>query len=231
MSRRYFDPDLDPGATWWELAGAEAHHLGTVCRGRPGAAIEIFNGAGLVVEAIVREVARRSVRCEILSAKRIPAPERGLTIAVGLPKGDRADFLVEKCTELGVRRLVPLAAARAVVDPRATKLDRLRRVVIEACKQSGRAHLMTIDEVVPLQHWIDYQPAPGYLLDPAGETIDVTRMTVNAVGIGPEGGWTEAELELARRSGWSVVRWPGNILRVETAAIAFAAAHAAYAAR
>jgi 16S rRNA (uracil1498-N3)-methyltransferase len=144
-----------------------------------------------------------------------------LEVAVPLPKGDRAQFLIEKLTELGVTSVVPLATARSVVRPRDAKLEKLRRYVIEASKQCGRNVLL---EVKPLINWEAYctgsdlpmvrciaHPGGPDRLPPPG--IDV------AVAVGPEGGFTDAEIDLAQKAGWVLVDLGPRILRMETAAI------------
>src|SRR4051794_40523051 len=123
MADRYFvDQPLGPGLV--ELDGPEAHHLATVCRLRPGDAVVLFNGEGPQYPAVVKAVARRSVTLEVGAAE-TPSRERPfrLEVAAPLPKGERADFLIEKLTELGVTAFTPLHTARTVVRPRETKLD------------------------------------------------------------------------------------------------------------
>src|SRR5271165_5520594 len=117
MSERFFvECPLGPGAV--ELEGAEAHHLATVCRLRAGDAVILFNGDGFEYPARVASVGRRVVSLEILSVE-TPAREVPfrLEVAAPLPKGDRATFLIEKLTELGVTRFTPLQTARSVVHP------------------------------------------------------------------------------------------------------------------
>jgi 16S rRNA (uracil1498-N3)-methyltransferase len=129
--RYYVDSALAPGQV--ELSGPEAHHLATVCRLRPGDAICLFNGDGREYAAEVVAVGRRHVTVRIHG---VAAPEREhrfhIEVAVTLPKGDRAQFLLEKLTELGVASFVPLRTERSVVHPRDAKLDKLHRYVIEA---------------------------------------------------------------------------------------------------
>ena len=120
--RFYVNRPLAPGHV--ELAGPEAHHLATVCRLRPGDAVRLFNGDGREYPAEVTQVAKRVVSLNVL---RVEAPERELAfrleVAAPLPKGDRAQFLVEKLTELGVTIFVPLKTARSIVEPRGAKRE------------------------------------------------------------------------------------------------------------
>lgn len=207
------------------LTGAEARHLAGVCRARPGDAVCLFNGDGREYPARVVAVERRSVTLEI---QVVESPDRErkchLEVAAPLPKGDRAQFLVEKLTELGVGRFVPLRTRRSVVHPRDAKPERLERWVIEACKQCGRNVLMQIDA---LTDWADYcqqaqLPSLRFLADPQGEPISpLDQDQPLALAVGPEGGWTEEELSQA--TGWRRVGLGPRILRVETAALALVA--------
>src|SRR5690348_8167091 len=147
--RFYINCELKPGLV--VLQGAEAHHLATVCRLRRGDAVCLFNGDGRQYPARVEEVSRREVTLGVFA---VESPQRELTfrleVAAPLPRGDRAQFLLEKLTELGVAAFVPLHTARSVVHPRETKLDKLQRHVIEASKQCRRNVLL---QVRPMAEW------------------------------------------------------------------------------
>src|SRR5262245_26107334 len=150
--RFHVNRPLDVGPI--ELDGPEAHHMTTVCRLRPGDVVCLFNGDGREFPAEVTHVAKRTVSLNVL---RIDTPERELgfhlEVAAPLPKGDRAQFLIEKLTELGVTNYVPLKTVRSVVEPREAKREKLERYVIEASKQCRRNVLMRIE---PLAEWDAY---------------------------------------------------------------------------
>lgn len=210
------------------LQGPEARHLATVMRGKPGDRVVLFCGDGCEYPAIIESVGKRDVTLSVQEATR---PNRELPlqleVAAAMPKGDRGDFMIEKLTELGVTRFVPLATERSVVHPR---IDRLQRAVIEASKQCGRNVLMEIGEVV---EWKEYCPSVN---DGARKWIaHVGDGDVNAplpqgeaepnkfvVAVGPEGGWTDEEVRLAEQCGWIIVGLGPRVLRIETAAIALA---------
>jgi 16S rRNA (uracil1498-N3)-methyltransferase len=219
------------------LVGPEAHHLAVVCRARPGGRVVLFNGDGRDYPAAVVECTRKSVTLEVAVPVEVARelPYR-VEVAAPLPKGDRGDFLVEKLTELGATRFVPLRTSRTVVEPRESKLDRLQRVVVEASKQCGRNVLM---EVGRLTDWDDHVRAIAGAarrrvahLKPRGADGDGARRGESprptppaedvSVAVGPEGGLTPAEVETAVAQGWEVVDLGPRILRVETAAIALA---------
>ncbi len=225
MSERYYvNCPLQPGPV--EVEGPEAHHLAAVCRVRAGDAVCLFNGDGREYSAEVVAVGKRSVSLRVLTVE-TPNRELGFRVEVAapLPKGDRAQFLLEKLTELGVTHFVPLRTQRSVVHPRETKLEKLERYVIEASKQCGRNVLL---QVQPLMDWQDYcrsndLPTLKVLAHPSGpESTDAHARPV-AIAVGPEGGFTEEELEWGRSAGWRLVGLGPRILRVETAAVVLAA--------
>ncbi len=235
MAERYYCPEGVSGATA-VLAADEAAHLARVSRLGVGAVVEVFDGKGLARRAEVLEVARNRV---VLRLDGDPLPERAavleLTLAVAVPKGERFDWLVEKATELGVVRLVPLLCERSVVDPRDAKLERLRRLVVEASKQSRRDRLMSIEKPV---RWADFLGSKAVLeahaklaAHPGGATCsDWPAIAAGArvvAAVGPEGGFTTSEIDAARASGWTIVSLGATILRIETAGLALAVAVAA----
>jgi 16S rRNA (uracil1498-N3)-methyltransferase len=221
MSERYYvDQPLALGPVG--LAGPEAHHLAVVCRVRPGDRVYLFNGDGRQYLAAVTEAGKRGVRLEVEAVEQ-PPRELGfrLEVAAPLPRGDRGQFLVEKLTELGVTDFVPLRTARSVVHPK--DADKLRRHVIEASKQCGRNVLMRVAQVIEWQEYVTRSGLPALRLvaHPGGESV--VRGGDVACAVGPEGGFTEEEVALARAAGWRAVSLGSRILRVETAALALAA--------
>jgi 16S rRNA (uracil1498-N3)-methyltransferase len=222
MSERYYvDQPLALGPVG--LAGPEARHLAVVCRVRPGDHVYLFNGDGRQYRAAVVEAGKHGVRLDVEAAEE-PSRELGfrLEVAAPLTKGDRGQFLVEKLTELGATEFVPLRTARSVVHPK--DIDRLRRHVIEASKQCGRNVLM---KVAPLCDWREYVgrgdlPARRLVAHPGGEAMPHGDGQDSACAVGPEGGFTDEELGLARQAGWRVVGLGNRVLRVETAALVLA---------
>lgn len=229
MSERFF-LTAAPVAGRATLSGDEARHLARVLRAKAGDSVSLFDGSGREWPARVVAIGRSDVDLETSEPIETP-PHRGLrlTLAVALPKGERQKWLVEKLTELGVDRLVPLVTERGVAEATPSAIERLSRGVIEACKQCGRNQLMEIGEPTTVADAAARKPAAtiGLLGDPTGHPLDV-----GAIGraddvfalIGPEGGFTDAEREAARSAGFQPVTLAPHVLRVETAAIAFAAA-------
>ena len=208
------------------LQGAEAHHLAQVLRARPGHQVVLFNGDGHEYAAEVVHAERR--RLELLvGERRSPERELGfrLIVAAPLPKGDRAQFLIEKLTELGAASFVPLRTSRSVIDPRDAKLERLARYVIEASKQCGRNVLMAIEPVADWQAFCQRAdlPAERWLAHVGAKAIPAKRKSDLVLAVGPEGGFTGEEVDLAEHHGWQTVSLGPRIMRVETAALALAA--------
>jgi 16S rRNA (uracil1498-N3)-methyltransferase len=205
------------------LQGPEAHHLATVCRLRPGDRVCLFNGDGREYTAELVAVARRSVDLQVLAAEE-PQRELGfrLEVAAPLPKGDRAQFLLEKLTELGATAFAPLRTERSVVHPREARLEKLQRYVIEASKQCGRNVLLKLEELTSWQMYCPRADLPELriLAHPGAPSETWPPGRDVALAVGPEGGFTDDEVALARAAGWRTVGLGPRIMRVETAALA-----------
>jgi 16S rRNA (uracil1498-N3)-methyltransferase len=227
MSERFYvNLPLTPGP--FTLDGPEAHHLATVCRLRPGSEVSLFNGDGHEYAARITQVARREITLEITAIDR-PLRELpfALEVAAPLPKGDRCQFLVEKLTELGVTKFVPLICDRSVIHPRDGKREKLERYVIEASKQCGRNVLMRIAESAAWDNYVSVGDAgevrilahPYQAGELAGMVMDAARIRI---AVGPEGGFTDGEMANAAANRWRAVALGPRILRVETAALVLA---------
>jgi 16S rRNA (uracil1498-N3)-methyltransferase len=235
------------------LTGAEAHHLINVMRARQGAKVILFDGSGLEFLARVEQLGRNEVELTVLGREEVDRElPFVLTLGVALPKGDRQKWLVEKAVELGVGRVIPLKTQRAVAQPVQQALDRLRRSVIESSKQCGRNRLMEITEPLEFSDYVDatrHQPcrvlAHPHAPHPKknfthSEDVGCVKHTDEMVhfmhptddtewsseiflAVGPEGGFTNEEVDLAAKAGWHIVDLGPRILRIETAAVLLAA--------
>lgn len=187
------------------------HHLGRVLRLRDGEPVTVTDGAGRW-----RACAFGDERLEPVDEIRwVHPPATLLTIAVAAPKGDRLEWLIAKCTEVGVDRIVLLDAERSVVrwkeERVAKQLDRLRRVATEAAMQSRRVWLPEIaGPVAP-----DDVLSSAAVAEPGGRPVAQEDVSI---AVGPEGGWSPAELACAH----DTVSLGPHVLRVETAAVAAA---------
>lgn len=199
---------------------------------KAGDPIEAFDDAGNVaIGAIERcEASHVSIRVE-----RVIPSDGGLKliIASAVPKGDRADWMIEKLSELGVHRFIPLVTARSVVLPKGKgKHERWQRIATESAKQSRRAGVMQIDELTSLKDVLSESPRALFLstepqAQPLTEFLQKSSATIlhspPLLLVGPEGGWSDEELEGFKSSSLTGLKLTGTILRVETAAIAAAA--------
>lgn len=226
MADRYFSEDLLQGDTAI-LRGSEAHHLLHVMRAKVGAEVIVFDGHNGEWWAEITKLGRAEVE---LALRKHRAVERELatefTLAVVLPKGDRQRWLIEKAVELGVSRVIPLTTARSAASA-AEPPAKLCRYVIEASKQCGRNRLL---EIAKPQSWADLAVRElvgnKFLAHPGGINVAAAECQENEatlLAIGPEGGFTDDEVALAREQGWQVLGLGERILRIETAAMALMA--------
>ena len=189
----------------------DRHHLGRVLRLRDGDDLTLGNGAGRWCRAVYRIGGDPEPVGDVVA---VPTPDPAVVVGFALIKGGRPEMVIQKLTELGVDRILPLSADRSVVqwdEAKASKqVERFRRVAREAAMQSRRAWLPTVEEMAAAR---DVQPAAGVVLaEPGGDPIDGS---VRVLLVGPEGGWTDEEL-----IGHSTVGLGPTVLRAETAAIA-----------
>jgi 16S rRNA (uracil1498-N3)-methyltransferase len=229
VSARFYSPDA-PRDGKLRLVADEAKHLSRVCRFGLGDVVEVFDGKGGATRAEVVKIDNEGVELTVVGAamQDRKAPLR-LTLASAVPKGDRFDWLVEKSTELGIERLIPIVTERSVVAPGASKLERVRKAIIEASKQCGRNQLMVLDHLSRWEHLVGTcAHAIKLIADPAGipprrwPGIAPGRLVVFAVG--PEGGFTDQEQQIADQMGWIAISLSVNTLRIETAGLAGCAA-------
>lgn len=225
----YLGADLSSGAEV-QLTGTEAHHLVRVLRKQPGDIVQLFDGRGTAADARIDSIRGRNVQLVIEHVHPATAANGTKTwVAMAPPKGDRFRWAVEKLTELGVDRLIPLATARTVVNPRDHKLEKLKQTVIAACKQCRRHSLMKITPSLKFESLFDQAKLSGLAVTLAHPVVaadsELPSDLANAnrcICIGPEGGFTDAELEFARGCGAGLASLGNTILRTETAAVAFA---------
>jgi 16S rRNA (uracil1498-N3)-methyltransferase len=229
LTRVYVDAVLEPGARL-TLTGSAAGHLTRVLRLRPEAALTLFNGRGGEYAASIERVQRSEVTVAIGAHEPLeresPFP---LTLAQGVSRGERMDLVVQKATELGVARLVPVLTERSIVRLDEQQSDRKsshwRAIAIAACEQCGRNRLPEVALPAQLRELLR-QPAGDsvrLLLSPSAprRIEDVSRPVGGVtVLIGPEGGLSDAEQEDALRAGFTAVNLGPRVLRTETAAIA-----------
>ncbi len=189
--------------------------------------VELFDSAGTVGEGAIINDSSNQLVVNITRVRASSVTARSLHIASAVPKSSRADWLIEKLCELGVARFTPLATERAVVLPEGTgKRDRWQRIAEEAARQSGRAGVMAIDTLTPLDKMLAGEPGVFGSTQPPAEPLAAIlsrEAATPTILIGPEGGWSDSEIAKLTTAGWRAVTLGPTTLRIETAAIAAAA--------
>jgi 16S rRNA (uracil1498-N3)-methyltransferase len=215
-----------------ELSGEDARHLTRVLRVERGQKFEISDNRSAYL-AEVSEAHKERVVFSIIEKLEPAPPVVGLTLLVSLIKFDHFEWALEKGTEAGVVRFIPVVAERSEkgLDRAAPKrMARWQRIVLEASQQSRRDSLPVIDAAIPLRKALATAASHRYLLDEAPGAVPIlnalpSRRTAEdtvALLIGPEGGWAAFERGLALEAGWSPVSLGPQILRAETASVAAA---------
>ncbi|MBC8031522.1 MAG: 16S rRNA (uracil(1498)-N(3))-methyltransferase [Pyrinomonadaceae bacterium] len=240
--RRFYAPPsaFSPELGSVTLASDEARHLRDVLRLQPGDEVYVFNGAGKEFHCQVERSERNAVQLKVLGPTEPARPESPLrlTLAVALLKGEKFDLVVQKVTELGVARVIPVVTKHADIRLRdasdaAKRVARWQRIAIEAAKQSGRAAVPEVTNPVIFESLVQtvkaesegasqglmFSERDGEPLLAAGRNLRAQPSSLTAL-IGSEGGWADEEIAFARAAGWSVVTLGGRTLRAETAAIA-----------
>ena len=225
----YYQDELKAGASV-RLGEDEAAHAAGSKRLREGDGVVVFDGMGIIAQARIAAMTKRGgLDVEILSIETAPPLRPAITVASAVPKGERAATLLNMITQLGVSEFIPLASNRSVATGAKLTGERGRRIVIEACKQARCAHLPTLSPPMsPMEAATRAADADGMALaaHPAGlplrEVVDHHSVGAGAITllIGPEGGFTEDEVDAMRGGSAQIVTLGRNILRTETACIA-----------
>ena len=234
--RRFYAPRIafDADSDTIMLSAEEARHARDVLRLDRGDEVFVFDGEGREYRCVIADIASRSLTLTVAEEAQPAKPESplDLTLAVALLKGEKFDLVVQKATELGVTKLVPLITARADVRIRepqdaARKVERWQRIALEAAKQCGRARLTLVNAPTNLDEFfrsisevqlkVMFTERDGGSLNVAVESKPDFKNVIAMVG--SEGGWTDEELSQARKHGWQLVTLGGRTLRAETAAI------------
>jgi 16S rRNA (uracil1498-N3)-methyltransferase len=228
MDLFYVQPSqLDPEHARAIIDGDEFHHLARVLRCQPGDLVPITDGAGFAAELMIEAIGKHSLEGAIKNPRTVPPPETQVTVALSLLKSpQRFDLFLEKATELGVARIVPMITKRTVSTPDSSKigrkLERWRGIVYSAARQSRRYHLPELTSPLALREALSLD---GYDLrliaheseevfpafEPAGKNILFL--------VGGEGGFTDAEVADAAAAGFTPVSFGESVLRAETAGI------------
>jgi 16S rRNA (uracil1498-N3)-methyltransferase len=228
MRRRFFVDEVRNGKA--QIEGDDARHLTRVLRVEPGQRYEISDNCNVYLAEI--ETARKE-NVVFKTLEKLPASPASarFELYAGLIKFDRFEWIVEKATELGVTEIVPIEATRSergLEKAAAKRVERWRRIALEASQQSRRTRLPEIAEPVPLAQALARTGTYRYVLDenpgtmPLFQALPAVHTAQDTVAIltGPEGGWTEEERASFTAAGWAPVSMGPLILRAETAVIA-----------
>jgi 16S rRNA (uracil1498-N3)-methyltransferase len=232
--RRFYAPPNAFADQTVTLAADEARHLRDVLRLKAGDEVYVFNGVGREFRCTVSSTARDSadlrIDAEVEPAK--PESQLQLNLCVALLKGEKFDLVVQKATELGVSKVVPLITRYADIHLRdkadaAKRVTRWQRIALEAAKQSGRAFVPEISAPAAFETFVGCAKGGGLFVifsERDGHKLSSLNATQNITAlVGSEGGWSDEEIEQARAHDFHIVTLGGRVLRAETAAITITA--------
>lgn len=198
----------------------ESHHLIRVARAREGELVELFDRRGSHVLARVIDPSRDAAVLSVIEALEGREPASRVTVALALIQPEKFELVLQKATELAAWRFLPIVSERAEtpLERIAAKRQRWEKIVLEAVKQSGRTHIPEIADPRPFDEAISIEGA--ILFESDVEPRLLPTASSPTLFIGPEGGWSEAELKLAQSKNVAIRRLGPRRLRAETAAIA-----------
>lgn len=210
-----------------ELTGQEATHATKVMRAREGDSLSIVDGKGGYYEGPIRRITNKSVQIEIEKRQQRPKPEPSLVLGMGIiKKRDRLEFAVEKAVELGARRICLFRSDHTIKEN--VRMDRLESIVLSAMKQSLRAWLPEVSLYRSFGDLLDAFPEASLLAAHEKVEADQHNMDFNLQGdgqllllVGPEGGFSDFEVEEVKARDGKLVSLGSHRLRTETAAVVF----------
>jgi len=212
-----------------ELRGEDARHLARVLRAEPGRQYEISDNRSAWLAEIVEARGERVV-FRTIEPVDSPVPPVRITLCAALIKFDRFEWIVEKATELGVERLLPVETARSekgLLEASRKRIERWEKIAHESSQQSRRLRVPEILPAVPFERALSQEADYHYFLDEAAappllRSLPQRRAAADTVAalLGPEGGWTDDERRLVCAAGWQPVSLGPQVLRAETAATA-----------
>lgn len=215
-----------------QLDCTESHHLTHVMRQKTGDDVEVFDGKGAIGTGTVSEISRKNVSLHVKSTQNYENNHPKVIIAASIAKGQRFDWMISKCTELGVDHIAAVLFERTVKRARGEASEsRFNKLIITAAKQSRRIFLPELSRADSLENALtdlksQYSGAKvifGHFGETATPLFKMTALDVDVVAfVGPEGGFTESEIQMLKDAGGIEVVLTKTVLRIETAAIAFA---------
>ena len=225
--QRFYCQPISKGLKKIILSGDTAHHLTKVLRFKEGDKLSVFDGTGFEWDAEILVKKRKAVEIQLIKKhKPITESPLNITLLQSVSRSQRMDLAIQKATELGVSRIIPIVTNNSVVqlNSRNTpkKMDHWKNVIVNAAEQSGRVKLPSIEKPAQLNKELLslYKTELSLFLDTTGSEELKTKQIKNAtVAIGPEGGFTESEKYMAQQTGYRTIRTGPRLLRTETAPI------------
>jgi len=197
------------------------HQIGSVLRLCPDDRVVFWNGNGNDYESKIVLIDKNKITFRVVNIKIVkPFFSLKLFLAFSLIKKDNIEWIIQKCSELGVTNFIPLISERS--EKKGFNLERAKKIMIEACEQSGRGDVPVIHEPVSLREFLQKENKKIIVFHTHGNGLDKNNFlseTELVACIGPEGGWSETEISLLKEKGVSIVRLNTPILRSETAAV------------
>lgn len=230
---RFYVPPSEWGDETIQLGDEEAHHCRDVMRCQTGDRIAVFNGQGIESETEITELSRKRIILKKLSEIETPPLPAQITLGQAIPKGKNMDLIIQKATELGISRIVPIESTNTVVHLKEKdgikKQEKWQRIAIEACKQCGQNWLPTVEVPTTVEKYTSERRSESLniiaAIDPQSlpfkkiiSQCDTTPTTASML-IGPEGDFTQEEVECATGKDFHPMSLGPIILRSETAAI------------
>jgi 16S rRNA (uracil1498-N3)-methyltransferase len=210
------------------LSETASHHLQNVLRIKPNQSLELFNGDGYQYTAVVEQLSRKQVHVRIESRSEHPLlPHLSVHLAQGICRGEKMDLVIQKATELGATEITPIITDYSNVKLNKERLQKKRlhwqSVANSACEQSGRCDIVTVRALQTFSEFIKVQHGENcFLLEPTATEKIPQRESVESltVVVGPEGGFSDTELALAKDSRCQLISLGQRVLRTETAGLA-----------
>lgn len=214
------------------LSEQESHHAAKVRRLHLNDAVMLLNGQGVKAQALIETINKKQVQVRVQSIEYLPAPRKKITVAVAIPKGDRQKYLFDMLTQLGVARITPLLCDFSVSAYSTKLMPKWQRIITEACKQSENPFLPLLGEPLSPQEYVLMHQSEKksatqsqlFFADGQGESMSHYALSNDVhVMIGPEGGFSPAEVSYFEQQQVKKICLGEHILRIETAAVAAAA--------
>ena len=224
---RFYCPEITEVGEEIKLPLAVHRHAVQVLRLKPGGGLRLFNGYGLEIEAVMTSVNKRESTAKLMTVIQNDIESLlSLTLIQGISRGERMDYTLQKAVELGVNKIVPVTTERCNVPlsgPRAQKkVDHWQGVIISASEQSGRCNLPILTPIMSFDEVLEkFNSGSRLILEPTAalgfKTLPL--QTETKLLIGPEGGFSDEEVQTAVRQGFQAVKLGPRTLRTETAAV------------